>query len=101
MGDFRSSQNYLTALGGTKTVSATDYTYDCNGNLLKDLNKGIGTSSINGISYNYLNLISQITVQNKGTIKYVYDATGKRLEKITNDTTLSRTTVTDYIGAFE
>lgn len=39
MGDFRSSQTYMTALGGVKTASAVDYGYDLNGNLKKDLNK--------------------------------------------------------------
>ena len=35
LGDFRSSQLYMTALG-TKTSSATDYVYDDNGNMIKD-----------------------------------------------------------------
>ncbi|MGZ5246984.1 MAG: DUF6443 domain-containing protein, partial [Flavitalea sp.] len=38
LGDFRSSNIYMTALG-TKTSAATDYSYDDNGNLVKDKNK--------------------------------------------------------------
>ncbi|BAV09094.1 RHS repeat-associated core domain-containing protein [Filimonas lacunae] len=85
LGDFRSSSIYLSALGGTKTNAAVDYTYDSSGNLLKDLNKDIGTATIKGISYNFLNLPQLITVANKGTIRYVYDATGKKWAKVVNE----------------
>ncbi len=54
----------------------TDYTYDLNGNLSLDYNKGIGN-----ITYNYLNLPSVITLTGKGTISYTYDATGNKLKK--------------------
>ena len=115
LGDFRSSQTYITALGGTKTVAndATyfDYTYDANGNMLKDLNKDIGTSAAGGILYNYLNLPSQVTVTNKGTIQFIYDASGNKIQKITlennasvayNGTayTTNVTTTTTYINGF-
>jgi hypothetical protein len=56
LGDFRSSKAYMTALSNSKTNAATDYTYDNNGNLLKDFNKDIGNSGTNGITYNHLNL---------------------------------------------
>ena len=62
-----------------------DYGYDSNGNMKKDLNKGIGNVPANEIKYNYLNLptefvVSKGTIAN-GNIKYVYDSTGKKLEK--------------------
>jgi RHS repeat-associated protein len=79
LGDFRSSQTYMTALG-SKTVSAIDYDYDQNGNLTKDLNK-----DITSITYNYLNLPSMITISGKGSIEYIYDATGSKQKKIVHE----------------
>ncbi|MFT3823038.1 MAG: DUF6443 domain-containing protein [Chitinophagaceae bacterium] len=85
LGDFRSSQAYMTALG-TKTSGATDYTYDNNGNLVKDLNKDIDDATVGGIEYNLLNLPSVIHVKDKGTITYTYDAAGNKLRKIVAET---------------
>src|SRR5262249_38977230 len=42
LGDFHSSQTYMTALGGTKPAGAYDYAYDGNGNLTQDQNKDMG-----------------------------------------------------------
>ncbi len=82
-------------------TSGDDYGYDGNGNLLKDRNKSIGGSSTNGIIYNHLNLPDSITVTGKGTIKYIYDATGTKLVKRTIETSpLSKTTTTDYLNGF-
>ncbi|MGZ5254118.1 MAG: RHS repeat-associated core domain-containing protein [Flavitalea sp.] len=99
LGDFRSSNLYMTALG-TKTSSAIDYSYDDNGNLVKDKNKDIETSGgANGIEYNHLNLPKKITVKkngtDKGTIEYVYDAGGSKLKKITREPGVD-TTITLY-----
>ncbi|WP_315822490.1 hypothetical protein [Paraflavitalea speifideaquila] len=65
LGDFRSSSTYMTALGGTKNENATDYQYDLNGNLKKDLNKDIYDPSLEAIEYNHLNLPVKIRVKNK------------------------------------
>ena len=98
LGDFRSSNLYMTALG-TKTSSATDYSYDDNGNLVKDKNKDIETyAGANGIEYNHLNLPKKVTVKvsgsaNKGTIEYVYDAGGSKLKKITTEGSKITTTL--------
>jgi hypothetical protein len=53
-----------------------DYTYDDNGNMTADQNKGI-----TNISYNHLNLPYEIvfTGTNK-KINYLYDATGKKVK---------------------
>jgi len=64
---------------GTNTND--DYAYDDNGNMTLDRNKGIS-----GVSYNHLNLPLGIIMDptgltNDGTIDYVYDATGVKLEK--------------------
>ncbi len=78
---------------GTNTND--DYSYDVNGNLVTDNNKGIGS-----ITYNHLNLPSLITTA-KGTITYTYDAGGNKIKKVTVDNTVtpSKTTTTLYLGA--
>lgn len=48
---------------------AGEYAYDGNGNLTKDLNKGI-----TGIQYNILHLPSSITFSDGSTITYLYSA---------------------------
>ncbi|MBN9300170.1 MAG: hypothetical protein J0I41_24440, partial [Filimonas sp.] len=68
-----------------KNTTGDDYAYDDNGNLTIDKNK-----NIQSISYNHLNLPYQVTVKNddgtaKGTITYIYDATGNKLEKRTSE----------------
>jgi RHS repeat-associated protein len=78
------------------TNSGDDYSYDVNGNLTLDNNK-----KISGITYNYLNLPSVIHISGKGTITYVYDATGKKLQKTTVDSTFGtpKTNTTIYLGS--
>jgi RHS repeat-associated protein len=98
LGDFRSSSTFMTALGGSKTNSATDYTYDNNGNLLKDRNKDIGNEATDGIVYNHLNLPYKIWIKGKGYLTYVYDAAGNKLEKRVVDSATSQVTVTKYLG---
>jgi len=87
-----------TLLGDFKeynTGSTTDYSYDGNGNLTTDNNKRIAN-----IHYNHLNLPDSITFTNKGYIKYVYDASGSKQQKITIDNSVTKKTVTSYIGPF-
>jgi len=75
-----------------KNTSGNDYGYDKNGNMVSDLNKNVtgstGTDIVTGgaISYNFLNLPQQVSVSGKGTISYVYDALGNKLQKITAET---------------
>ncbi|THU38518.1 RHS repeat-associated core domain-containing protein [Niastella caeni] len=85
LGDFRSSSTYMTTLGGTKTAAAVDYTYDANGNMIKDLNKDIDTTGA-AIEYNHLNLPAVVRIKNKGSIMYIYDAAGNKLKKIVRET---------------
>ena len=54
--------------------ATTEYTYDQNGNMTKDLNKGISS-----IQYNLLNLPSRITYSDGRMADYVYSATGTKL----------------------
>ena len=50
---------------------ANEYVYDANGNLTKDLNKGISN-----ITYNVLNLPTGVTFASGGFIQYGYTADG-------------------------
>ena len=60
------------ATGFTDGASqANEYTYDNNGNLTQDLNKGI-----TNISYNFLNLPQQIRYSNGVVVNYGYSADG-------------------------
>ena len=70
---------------------ADEYAYDANGNLTKDLNKGISN-----ISYNCLNLPSVVTFSDGSTITYTYAADGTKLRTV--HTIGSTTTTTDYCG---
>ncbi len=78
------------------TNTAEDYTYDANGNMTRDFNKGIGTSASAGITYNHLNLPIKITFATGETIDYIYDASGVKQRKI-----VSTGTTTDYAGGFQ
>jgi RHS repeat-associated protein len=80
------------------TKTSTDYAYDYNGNVKKDLNKAITDNTYDGIEYNFMNLPVKIRVKDKGTIEYEYDALGTKLRKITTEGTLK--TVTTYLGGF-
>jgi RHS repeat-associated protein len=87
LGDFKDGNN----------VGTDDYSYDANGNILMDKNKGISS-----ITYNHLNLPGVVTITGKGTITYTYDAAGNKLKKETVDNTVTpaKTTTTLYAGGF-
>ena len=70
---------------------ADEYAYDANGNLMKDLNKGISE-----FQYNYLNLPSKVTFTDGSTIEYTYVADGTKLR--TKHVINGTTTTTDYCG---
>jgi RHS repeat-associated protein len=73
----------------TAADTADDYTYDVNGNLTTDSNK-----AITNISYNHLNLPTQVTFSS-GNIQYIYDATGVKQKKI-----VSTGNITLYAGDY-
>jgi RHS repeat-associated protein len=89
---------------GNKT--GDDYTYDPNGNMTSDANKGI-----TNIEYNHLNLPIKVVMSPSGggqtglgtgednRIEYLYDAAGIKLQqKVFKADTLFKTT--DYVGEF-
>ncbi|MBL7903469.1 MAG: hypothetical protein JNL22_00465 [Bacteroidales bacterium] len=87
-GDFFDNGNYYTQ-------SHTDeYLYDANGNLIKDVNKGI----IN-ISYNYLNQPTQLDKQTDTRLEYQYDAAGNKLRQTEIYKGVIQKT-TDFVGNF-
>ena len=55
----------------------TEYEYDENGNLTKDLNK-----NKTAIQYNCLNLPSRVMFANGNSISYLYDAAGRKLRTV-------------------
>ncbi|MEI6946324.1 DUF6443 domain-containing protein [Paraflavisolibacter sp. H34] len=96
LGDFRVSAAYLAALSGAKDEATSDYSYDVSGNLIADQNKGISA-----ITYNHLNLPQLITVDGHGSIEYVYDAGGNKLNKVVRETG-KPARVTQYLfGTYE
>lgn len=107
LSDFRSSSVFMSALGGTKTAAADDYTYDENGNLLTDRNKDIENfDGAAGIEYNHLNLPRKIIIKsgpnsNKGSIEYIYDATGNKLKKIISETGKQDKVTLFMIGVYQ
>jgi RHS repeat-associated protein len=70
-------------------TTGNDYSYDLNGNMTQDKNKGITQ-----VEYNHLNLPQKI-VGGSQTIEYIYTASGQKLQKkAPNDE------ITSYSGNF-
>ena len=81
-------------IDGHEYSSGQEYEYDSNGNMIKDLNKGIVK-----IKYNYLNLPSEVIHDATHKVMYTYDATGVKLKK----RLISDGNITDryYTGTYE
>ena len=74
-----------------------DFVYDAAGNLIRDRNK-----KITAITYNHLNQPKEIMVSNEtysGSISYLYDAQGNKLQKQVMEG--QALTTTDYLGGFQ
>jgi RHS repeat-associated protein len=71
-----------------------EYDYDNYGNMNRDDNKGI-----TNIKYNHLNLPVRITFGSIGTIEYIYNSDGVKLEKIVTQGTSVSTT--KYLQGFQ
>ncbi|WP_315821516.1 hypothetical protein [Paraflavitalea speifideaquila] len=75
MGDFKDT-----------ALAADDYTYDVNGNITKDYNRHLHTTSNgSGAVYNFMNKPDSIVIAGKGRISYFYDAGGVQLRREVKD----------------
>lgn len=91
--------------GGFKdgNTEGVDYDYDQNGNMINDRNK-----NVKSISYNYLNLPETVKSGPGTYLRYVYDATGVKMQQLMlqpagNSETEDDDVVlksTDYLGDF-
>ena len=100
--DYTGTGNQLNFVSDAGTVdgfnnrntSGSDYEYDDNGNLTLDKNKSLR------ISYNYLNLPERVYPETTGSdeIKFIYDASGVKWQKVSNNTGV--TTTTSYNHSF-
>ncbi len=77
-------------------TTGNDYLYDVNGNMTVDKNK-----NITAITYNHLNLPTQITFGNNGNIVYIYTASGQKVKKVVTSTTPASVVTTDYLGGYQ
>jgi RHS repeat-associated protein len=101
----------------TDNNSADDFGYDLNGNMITNLDKrisgntGIDQTTGGAIVYNYLNRPWKINIKNtnntdKGSITYIYDAAGNRLEKRVKEepaaynNNTAKTTTVSYMSGF-
>ncbi|HLU51520.1 MAG TPA: hypothetical protein VKZ42_05090 [Flavobacteriaceae bacterium] len=76
--------------------NSDDYTYDLNGNMTSDKNKGITS-----IDYNHLNLPTKIKFNNSENqkIEYLYNASGVKVKKKVTDG--SNIKEVDYLDGFQ
>ena len=77
----------------TAADTSNDYTYDANGNMKTDANKGI-----TWITYNHMNLPKRVTFASNKYIDYIYDASGIKMKKRVHDE--GSLTTTDYAGNY-
>ena len=83
------------AYGFKDGVNTTvEYIYDANGNMTQDLNKGITL-----ITYNHLNLPTEVQFGTVNKIQYIYDAAGTKLQKKVIENSLPAVT-TQYAGNY-
>lgn len=78
--------------GGTNTTTDPDYSYDANGNVVKDQNK-----AITSITYYFNNLPKRVTFADGSYLENTYDAAGIKLTQLYFKA--GTTTTTDYVGS--
>lgn len=82
---------FSESFNGSTSKQANEYSYDANGNISKDLNKGILS-----ITYNELNLPATVSWSNGMSVSYDYSGAGNKIKKIFNNG--SQTITTDYVS---
>jgi RHS repeat-associated protein len=75
------------------STATTEYTYDTNGNMTADANKGVDS-----IKYNVLGKPVRVKFHDGRLVTYLYDAAGTKLK--TNTTISGTTTTADYVNNF-
>ncbi|NMH28497.1 DUF6443 domain-containing protein [Flavobacterium silvaticum] len=84
---------------GFKDVSGVqpfEYDYDLNGNMTKDIHKGIYS---NPITYNHVNQPNAIIFNNGNKIEYLYNALGQKVKKTVTENSV--VTTIDYLDGFQ
>lgn len=76
-------------------TGSNDYTYNGNGQLVHDLNKGISS-----IEYNQLDLPSKVTFMDNSYLQYDYDAAGLKLQEAYFNNSSQLIGKLDFIGEF-
>ena len=87
----------------TTTLTTGEYTYDANGSMEVDQNKGIvGPSAPDpkGVLYNHLNLPREVRLGAK-KIVYTYSAAGTKLRKVAYDNSGALISRTEYVGGIQ
>lgn len=88
------SDGAMSAQGGFR-AGLGQYTYDANGNMLTN-----GAKGITSISYNHLNLPTNITITGGKTIDFTYAADGTKLRKVVK-TGATINLVMEYVNGVE
>lgn len=87
--DVKEDGHHYAGFADESNTQSLDYSYDPNGNMISDANKGVSS-----IIYNHLNLPTNVSLPS-GDIGYVYDATGVKQKKIVGEGS-----ITEYAGGF-
>lgn len=103
VGEVSSNQLLKVNDAGSKTkgfmepasTNGDDYAYNSNGSMISDKNKGIAS-----ITYNHLNLPERVTKSNGDYIKYIYDASGRKLRQEVYNVSSVLQKETDYAGDY-
>jgi RHS repeat-associated protein len=103
VGDYASPTYKPYGFAETTTLTTGEYTYDANGSMEVDQNKGlVGPTGPDpkGVLYNHLNLPREVRFGNK-KIVYTYDAAGTKLRKVTYDNSGTLISRTEYVGGIQ